>query len=158
MKFLLDWIFVVLALLGLILTGCQSSGLPAPKAFPQEMGKSWEAIGTSILSQTIWDKMDGNIRGHVIEPGVEGYFIQKYAIGSRLVGVDGDVNLMGEGTGSGQMNEAFIGKLIDRFGTEQATVILEFLATEKGPTVTGFETYPPGETKVIPPEEVPSTE
>ncbi len=107
--------------------GCQSSGFPAPKAFPAEMGRSWDGISASVLSQTVWKEMSGNLRGHVKDPGIEGYYRQEHAVGSRLTGVDGDINLDGEGEGVGQINEAFAEKLIDLYGEDQATTILRLL-------------------------------
>lgn len=94
---------LLIALIPLVLSGCPllSTGCQGPAAFPREMADGFRAVTTSIADQAQWKAIIGNVRGHVNNPGFVGYVAVKYEAGGRLEGVDGDVSLSGQGTGSG---------------------------------------------------------
>lgn len=91
-------------LLLLPLAGCATTMGPA--AFPAELGDAVRQVSTSIGDQASWERVMARLGGQVIEPGREGYVIQEYRAGARIVGVSGQLLLEGDGAGGALSAEA----------------------------------------------------
>lgn len=79
------------------LTGCASL---QPAAFPKEMTAALEGAVQQVADQGVLDEFITNMRGHVLEPGIESYTQIRIAAGVKIVGVDGDMVFETSGTGT----------------------------------------------------------
>lgn len=112
------------------LPGCALS------AFPKEFGETTKATAVSITDQARWERVLARLSGHVNNPGLRTEVGVTYFLEARLVGVDGDVQLEGDGTG-GELSQDARAKLLRLFSERPEAVILfeqllDKLDAEKG--------------------------
>ena len=75
--------------------GCQ-----APKGFPEEAGRAAQVMAEMVRDQGVMDKFTSNLDANVQDPGLESYVKVTTAAGVRLVGVNGEIDLLTQGTGT----------------------------------------------------------
>lgn len=82
------------------LAGCESG----PSGMPREFAATLQQVATSMSDQAVWDRIIGGVAGQAIEPGIEGYAGVLYVAGGKITGFSGQVDLRGEGRGSGALS------------------------------------------------------
>ena len=118
--------FVILIVIGILIGGC----VGGPQAMPAEFAGIVTKITDKAIDETVLDSMVSNMRGHVLNPGVEAYVVIELAAGARIKGMDGDVMLDTSGTGTklpSGMREALIRQLDGPLSDEQRAAIFEIL-------------------------------
>lgn len=93
---------ISLFLLMLSAGGCANL---SPGAFPREMSDTFRSVGVAITDQAMFERLGAGVRGHVLNPGFEAGGRVEYVGFARLVGVDGDVSLEGDGHGVGAISD-----------------------------------------------------
>lgn len=96
---------LALILLGaVVLLGCCCNlGCGIPAAMPSEFATAAKQLSTSMVDQAVWKDLQGNLRGHALQPGYRTAAGVEYFAEVRIVGFDGDVGLNASGDGSGAL-------------------------------------------------------
>lgn len=88
----------IISLFSLCSVGLVGCGQPyaAPKEFSNVAQTMVGIAGDQMVADLIKSKLSGNIH----DPGMEGYVNVRVSAGGRVVGVDGDIDLDVDGTGT----------------------------------------------------------
>lgn len=122
---------------GCLLTGC------AMPAFPKEISQAAQTIAVSMGDQAMWQNLNAHLRGHINNPGIRGYVGVLYVAGGNLEGVDGDMNLEGEGVGSGELSAEARAKIISLIKSD-TEILHEAIEAIKTPPPPATKTEPTG--------------
>lgn len=99
------WTWLLVWLLGLgglsTLTGCNGIA-----SMPSEMGDGMRSMMVSMSSQAVWEQLQTQMDGDVIDPGMEVYGGVLYVGGARLKGVSGGISAAAVGHGTGELDPA----------------------------------------------------
>jgi len=100
---------------GIVLMGCCCNlGCNSiPVAMPGEFATAAKQLSTSMVDQAIWSELQGNLRGHALQPGYRTAAGVEYFAEVKIVGFDGDVGVSAEGEGSGQLTQQARDAIID---------------------------------------------
>jgi len=106
--------FVLVVLGAILLLGCCCNlGCGIPAAMPSEFATAAKQLSTSMVDQAVWKDLQGNLRGHALEPGYRTSAGVEYFAEVRIVGFDGDVGLNASGEGSGQLTQQARDAILD---------------------------------------------
>jgi len=100
---------------GVVLMGCCCNfGCNSiPVAMPGEFATAAKQLSTSMVDQGVWDTLQGNLRGHALQPGYRTAAGVEYFAEVKIVGFDGAVGLAADGPGTGQLTEQARDAIID---------------------------------------------
>ena len=95
-------------------TSCCNFGCTSiPAAMPQEFATAAKQLSASMVDQAIWKELQGQLRGHALQPGYRTSAGVEYFAEVRIVGFDGDVGIAASGEGSGQMSPEVRAAIVD---------------------------------------------
>lgn len=106
---------LVTVLGGVVLLGCccnfGCNSIPA--AMPGEFATAARQLSTSMVDQAVWSELQGNLRGHALQPGYRTAAGVEYFAEVKIIGFDGDVGISADGTGTGQLTQQARDAIID---------------------------------------------
>ena len=94
-------------------------------AFPGELGAVVQGMTAIVKDQGVLDKFASNVQGNIQNPGMESYIRVTTAAGVRLIGVNGELDLTTEGTGTqlpAGVREALIDSLKNASDEQRAAI------------------------------------
>jgi len=101
-----------------------------PSAMPKEFAQVAEQMVSQVRDQGVLDDFKSNLDANVQNPGLESYVKIVTAMGIRLVGVNGEVDLATRGAGTKLprgLRESLISQLDGPISDEQRNGILQIL-------------------------------
>ncbi len=116
-----------LACLALVAT---TFGCNLPTGLPKEFAQVADTMAGLVRDQGVLDKFTSNIDGNIQNPGLETYVSIRTTAGVRIVGVNGEVDLAVDGTGTQLprgVRESLIVMLGQPISDEQRKSILAIL-------------------------------
>ena len=123
-------------LVGLVLFALCGCNLPT--GLPKEFAQVADVMAGLVRDQGVLDNFTSNIDGNIQNPGLETYVSIRTTAGVRIVGVNGEVDLGVEGTGTQLprgVRDSLITMLGQPIGDEQRAAILEILGWNRTGTV-----------------------
>lgn len=124
-----QWLKLLLTALLVYLAGLLP-GCVTPYAMPREFAAVATAMVEQVKDQGVLDKFSSALDANVQNPGLETYIKVTTATGVRLVGVNGEVDLMTAGTGTqlpAGLRQSLIDQLDGPLSDSQRSAILTVL-------------------------------
>lgn len=126
----------VLALAAVVCaTGCQG-----PRALPREYADGLAIVTKKIADQGMLDRWVSEASANVDNPGLESYVRVETAVGVRIAGMNGELDLDAGGLGTQMppgMREALIEQLGQPISDAQRDAILQILGWNRAQTEAG---------------------
>ena len=114
-----------------------SGGCLGLNAFPRELTQIAQGMAEMVRDQGVLDEFKSNVDGNVQDPGLETAIAVIFKSHVRLIGVNGEIDLATEGTGTklpAGVREELLRQLAGPISDEQRQAILTLLGWNRAQT------------------------